>query len=367
MTFDDEPTVDFESIPSGEEAWLENERNGNGHVAPEAARAIVASAFPTLGAFRTTHEATSESLLGPATGTILPADGTLLMYGDGGAGKTTLTIDGVFNLAAGRPWLGLETPRPVRSVVIENEGPRGMFRRRLDEKAEAFGHDVDDAIRVFEEPWSQFTLKDADLRYQLAELVDGENLDLVVLGPIATVGMVGGGTPDEVSVFEGYVRAFRDLVSRPVALWLIHHENKAGDISGAWERVPDTLVHVQAVGNGHTKVVWRKARWSSELHGTTVDLTWSEGRSFAVVEEVIRDMYADVLEAFRHADAWRTYKEVAKLSSIRETEAKSVLAELTRRGDLMFEKGPNGRAKQANCWRLAGLRLVDPTLDPLEL
>ena len=40
------------------------------------------------------HEDTERALLGTATETILPVGGMLLMYGDGGAGKTTLTIRG---------------------------------------------------------------------------------------------------------------------------------------------------------------------------------------------------------------------------------------------------------------------------------
>ena len=47
------------------------------------------------------------------------------------AGKTTWAIDGVVHLAAGAAWLGIPVPRPVRVLVIENEGPAELFREKL--------------------------------------------------------------------------------------------------------------------------------------------------------------------------------------------------------------------------------------------
>jgi AAA domain len=357
----------LEDVPQSvaDERWyFEQLHSANGDRPHVDAPAI---AVESLGEFRRIEETTSEALIGTRDETILSADGILLMYGDGGAGKTTLAIDGAFHLAGARPWLGLEVARPVRSLVIENEGPRGKFRQTLNAKAETWSSSVDEEIHVLSEPWSRVTLAAPEHRAGIAEAANELEVDVIVLGPLATVGMVGGGTPDEVSAFESKLRELRALIARPVAFWIVHHENKAGDVSGAWERVPDTLVHVQAAGNGHTRLVFRKARWSSEFHGRSLNLTWQEGRTFEVVEEAGRDLWDETLEAFRSDDAWRTFHEVAKLVKCRPSEAKSVLAELVRRGDLMFEVGPAGRRPNAQCFRLRGLRLVeeDPTFDDL--
>jgi hypothetical protein len=321
--------------------------NGDGrHVEPLA--------FAQLEEFVSVEEPTAEPLLGTKAETILPADGMLLMYGDGGAGKTTLTIDAVFHLASGMRWLKQDVERPVRTLLIENEGPRGKFRQMLAEKTMAWSREVNGNVAVLEEPWTRFSLREPEHRAQLAGYVDEGEIDLVVMGPLVTLGMVGGGTPDEVSAFEWLLGETRSLATRKFAFWIVHHENKAGDVSGAWERVPDTLCHVQARGNGHTTLVWRKACWSSECHGTSIDLTWEEGRSFALVEKVERDPYAEMLEAFEEKDEWRTAKESGKLISISEADAKKVLAELTRRGEMVFEIGPAGRHGSAHCWRLKG-------------
>ena len=311
----------------------------------------------TFDEFVGTEEDTAEALLGSADETILPLGGMLLMYGDGGAGKTTLTIDAVCHMAAGEPWLGIGVDRPVRSLMVENEGPRGKFRRKLAEKFATWnGHPpFNTNIVVMEEPWTMFTLAEESHRMALAAAVSQYDIDMVVMGPLVTLGMIGGGTPDEVSAFETLIRTTRAMVTRPFAFWTVHHENKAGDVAGAWERVPDCLMHVQAQGNGHTRIVFRKARWADESHGQKVDLIWSDGRSYDVKPEVDRDLHADIVEAFAADDAWRTSREVAKLIKANHEATRQALSDLVDRGEMTFEIGPHGRGKTAQCFRLQGV------------
>jgi len=325
--------------------------------------------------FASRDEETADPLLGTESQTILPVGGMLLMYGDGGAGKTTLTIDGVAHLGAGVPWLGIEVERPVRSLLIENEGPRGKFRAKLAEKLASWnGHPPYAAnVQVMEDPWTRFSLREEQHRHALAVAVSQHEIDLVVMGPLVTLGMVGGGTPDEVSDFERLIVTTRQLVARPFGLWVVHHENKAGDVSGAWERVPDALMHVQAQGNGHTKVHWRKARWSDRDHGRTMNLTWVvESRSFAIQEQRAVDIYAEIEAVFRDDDRWRTATEVAAAMKERSEDGRGRnldrvraalrdLAGLDKDGRprpdagltlLANAHGPLGRSATANCYRL---------------
>jgi hypothetical protein len=224
--------------------------------------------FVSAAEFASISEPSADPLLGTSEATVLSVGGDLITYGAGGSGKTTLALDGVVHLAAGVEWIGLDVPRRITITVLENEGPRGKFRQKLKRKLEAWAeHDL--AIYVLDEPWAQFTFNDERHRSQLAEHLNATGSDLLVCGPISTLGMVGGGTPDEINAFVGLTSAMRQLVRGRLALWLIHHENRAGQVSGAWERVPDTLVHVTPHGNGHTRIYWQKVRWSSELHATT--------------------------------------------------------------------------------------------------
>jgi hypothetical protein len=231
--------------------------------------------------FAAVEEASAEPLLGNGDGTVLAAGGTAAYYGDGGAGKTSLGLDQAFHLCAGVDWLGLQVPRRCVVLWIENEGPRGKFREKLRAKLDAWdGPPLDGRLHVLERPWSLFSFAKDQHCEELAAIVRELEIDVVVAGPVQRLGLQGGGTPAEVQAFVDLLEMVRAQLERPLAYELILHENKAGDVSGAWEGATDTLVHVQARGNGHTALVWRKARWHSTLHGKTWKLDWRPGERF---------------------------------------------------------------------------------------
>ena len=68
----------------------------------------------TLDAFVEVVEPGAEALLGEADEALIPEDGDVMVYGDGGAGKTTLCIDLACHLAAGDP--GSASASPGRSA-----------------------------------------------------------------------------------------------------------------------------------------------------------------------------------------------------------------------------------------------------------
>jgi hypothetical protein len=260
--------------------------------------------FTPFEEFAAVNEPGAEALArATAGGTLIPAQGKVLVYGDGGAGKTTLVNDLCFALSTGQSWLGLvEVDRPLRIAWIENEGPRQEFRKKLERKIEATGAKLDGRLTVLEEPWAEFTFREETHRRAIALAATEHEFDLLVVGPVATIGMVGGGTPDEIRAFDELLDEVLRLVDRPFAILAIHHENRAGQISGAWERVPDTLVHVTAQGNGRTRVYWQKCRWASALHETSSHLIWADGETYTVeakpevTDDTMRD---DLLTAVR--------------------------------------------------------------------
>jgi hypothetical protein len=54
----------------------------------------------------------------------------------------------VQSLASGIDYLGLEIPRPLNVLFIENEGPREPFRRKLERKRATWAHGIAGAIYV---------------------------------------------------------------------------------------------------------------------------------------------------------------------------------------------------------------------------
>ena len=98
-------------------------------------------------------------------GALIPEGGDVMVYGDGGAGKTTLV---------GRPRAsisppattgsGSRSPRPVRVLLIENEGPRPLFRAQAAAQARRLGRAAARRPpRVLEQPWGKFTFADASV------------------------------------------------------------------------------------------------------------------------------------------------------------------------------------------------------------
>ena len=124
----------------------------------------------------------------------------------------------------------------------------------------------------------------------------------------------------------------RKGLDRPLAVLLVHHENKQGDVSGAWQGRTDTLAHVQAQGNGATRLYWRKVRWGSTLHETVWKLLWRDGEGFELddtPELTDDDVAASILTAVReHPGAsMRTVAEHARGRGTRQREIRDELLE----------------------------------------
>lgn len=249
--------------------------------APAAALQIVPSAE-----FLDEHEELPDPLLGTKDEAVLPVGGWALAYGKGGSTKTTMLVDLLAHMGAGIDWLGLPVPRPVRIVVIEDEGPRAYFRQKLARKAEGWeGPDFLENVHVLREPWALFTLMNERHRGELRAYCRDQAIDCVVAGPLKRLGAQGAGTLDETNGFE---LMLRDVglghEEHPVAFWIAHHDNRAGTVSGAWEGVPDVLMHVSLDGRERTKVHWEKVRWSSRLHDRTWIVRWAGGDGFELVD-----------------------------------------------------------------------------------
>lgn len=256
--------------------------------------------FVRASDFAAINEPSAEPLLGDEEQAEITAGSTVLFYGDGGAGKTTLGLDAAVHLAAGKPWLGFNVPRKLKILLVENEGPRGPFRNKIRRKlAQSLG-DAALNIYVLEEPWARLNLKDDEHLAALRAWVAHLEADIVMLGPVVSIGFAGAGTPDEIEAHGTRLALLRHGLAKPLVVWLLHHENKAGDVSGAWERLPDTLVHVRlSEGGGYTNITWKKARWSSRTHGKKMTLRWTDGEGFELIDADSRAnaINAEIIEA----------------------------------------------------------------------
>jgi hypothetical protein len=89
--------------------------------ATTASPAVIVSAEE----FASVDEPGAEALLGEGQDdAVLPAGGDGMIYGDGGAGKSTLAIDGGFHLASGTDFLGITVQRPVNVLLLDSSVPK---------------------------------------------------------------------------------------------------------------------------------------------------------------------------------------------------------------------------------------------------
>jgi hypothetical protein len=272
-------------------------------------------ALPTLEDFIAVEEPGAGALVGTEDAALIPEDGDIMFYGDGGAGKTTLAIDLACHLAAGDSWLALPVAQQSNVLLIENEGARPLFRAKLRRKSEAWtGSPLGGRIRVFEHPWAWFTFADGAKREALASKLRELEIDVLVVGPVTRSGMDQAGTLQDVRDFMVLVGELRRLSGRRLTVALIHHENKGGQVSGAWEGAGDTLLHVQGQGHGRTRLVVQKARWSSTHHATSLHLVWTDGEGFEVEEkdELDDEALAELIVSFvseNEGASWRKVEE----------------------------------------------------------
>jgi AAA domain len=327
----------------------------------------------TLDEFAGVDEPGAEPILGTEEDTLISKSATVMVYGGGGAGKTTLCVDLAFHFAAGDDWIGIAVLRCLRVLVVENEGPRPLFRKKLRRKRDSWtGSGIGDRLRVFEDPWRRFTFGETSWRQRLAAAIGEQAIDVVIVGPITSSGMEAAGTLQEVRDFAALVDDVRDRSGRPVVFILVHHENRAGQVSGAWEPVGETLLHVQPQGHGKLRLHVQKARGSSEHHGTTLHLLWADGERFTVEENVELDDEAIgqlILAAIRENPGTGWTRVEQETRGIRSERRRAVRDDLLRAGTIVNVAKKDGeRIILDHCpeRRPASLHLADdPTIGHL--
>jgi hypothetical protein len=262
----------------------------------------------TVQEFAAVDEPGAESIVGTRDQTVIPEGGDVMAYGDGGASKTTLTVDLGCHLAAGDDWLGFEVPKARRVLLIEAEGVRPKFRDKLRHKLDAWhGSDLGDRLSVLERPWAKFRFPTGD---EVAEAIGEREVDVLIVGPLRNVGWDELGTMQQVRDFMETVDAFRRHTGRRLTVVLIHHENKGGKVSGAWEGAGDTLLHAEVHKRGETVLTIQKAKWASEWHRRRLKLEWVGIEGFEVVEEEERDLDVEITIHLTEK-GWRTAPEIA--------------------------------------------------------
>ncbi len=114
----------------------------------------------TLDEFAAVDEPGAEALLGDGDDALIPAEATSWSTATAAPAKPPSAVDLACHLAAGDDWLGITVARPLTVLLIENEGPRPLFRAKADRKLKAWaGSPLGGQVRIVETPWATLTLR----------------------------------------------------------------------------------------------------------------------------------------------------------------------------------------------------------------
>jgi hypothetical protein len=269
-------------------------------------------------------------LLGSNGNTVIPSEGLVVVAGQPGVGKTTVVLDLVLHLASGREWLGMEVPRPLSVLLVENEGPEHMFRGKINTKAQAWPHERPGRIWVQTWRWGLFSLADSDARRELGVFTAEHPVDVVVGDPLGTLGATGAGSPEDTRRF---VVSLLEL-GLPVAWLFVHHFRKdptpdeVNQLSGAWAGHLDSLMLVK-----HT-------RRKDEVRLSFPKMRWAEGSRPPLILGYVRNtqglellgeegdakLAVHALTAALEDSDGMTGTEVAKAAGLRRVTAEAELA-----------------------------------------
>lgn len=259
-------------------------------------------------------------LIGGADDCILPAYGLLLYVAKGGKGKTTSTLDAILHLASGRPWLNFEVPRPLRVLLIENEGPREPFRRKLERRLSNWPYPLEGAIHVYSDDWGQARLDEAGFIERLNRYVAEHAIDLVVGDPLDTLGMEGTGSPKDTRRMVSRLQE-AGLFTR-TAWWILHHARKdratdaIDEASGSWGGKPDALLGLERLSGDRARLGFHKLRWGRR-DGFSYLLAYdADSEEFELLEEDgeggdSRDYVVEITKLLSDGEA-RTISQIAE-------------------------------------------------------
>lgn len=350
----------------------------NGHAADELSR-LVAEAREwspeeredepfsvTLDEFIADRRDPPPPLLGEEDDCVLPACGLGLLVGKGGKGKTTLAVDLILHLASGAAWLGIAVPRPLRILLIENEGPREPFRRKLEQRRGLWPLEIRGSVRIYSRTWGAARVDDERFVRDLNSNCDEHEIDLIVGDPLDSLGMEGEGSPSET---RRMIDLFKTAGLFSERAWLLpHHARKervddiVDAVSGAWGGRPDTLLVLEKLAGGRSRLTWAKVRWAKEDRQPWILGFDPDTQSFSFLHEEAgdeRDLAAEI-EEFLLEHPWSIATEIgapkstggigANRARVSETLEADPERFESRTGDAAMALGR--RTGQAVVWRV---------------
>jgi hypothetical protein len=258
-------------------------------------------------------EDAAEPLVAADEGTMCPSGGLIFLAAKVGDGKTTFTVELSLHASAGIDFLGLRFPRPLRVLVIENEGPREAFRQKLEGRLAHWGGDGEPRIWDVPAEWGQVRISDAAVREELRAVVVAHGIDLVVSDSLTRFGVRGNGTPEETREFVEWLTELG--LGRDLAFLLLHHprtrpdpaESELERLAGAWQPHADLIMLLQRLAGDRARLSFPKTRWAHGQRPPCILAFDPETEAFSYIgvdEAEQRDYVAELAELMADGEWW---------------------------------------------------------------
>ena len=231
----------------------------------------------TLGEYLDAHLPEPPALVTPG---LVVEGGVTLMTARGGKGKTTFSLNRMVRWAAGQPVFdgedSMAPTKPLRCLIIENEGAPGFFQSRLKAIVKAQAGDHLDAVRENiliwgDGGWSSLKLDEAQNVELIQRACEKYEPDIVFMEPLRGLHKGEENSATEMAVVLDQLNGLATTYNMGVLL--THHETKSGPGDGADEMnavrgsgvftdlagVIERYRHVQ--GGKLSEIKWTKSRW----------------------------------------------------------------------------------------------------------
>ena len=127
-------------------------------------------------------------------------------------------------------------------LLLENEGPRPLYRRKLERKLATWtGPSTKGRLHVWQSPGAKAGFGTLEQRQQLAAAIAEHQIDVLIAGPAYPARDGRGRNPPTGPRLHAARPDRARTLQRPLHVLLLHHENRGGHVSGAWEGAGDTL------------------------------------------------------------------------------------------------------------------------------
>lgn len=226
----------------------------------------------------------------------LPGKEVALIFGDGGTGKSLMTLQLAMACSVGDPWLGLTINAPGPALYISAEDARDEVSRRVQEIAKAMGRPVSDfgdvQLRSLAGECALLAhdnepLIPTALYHEIKAFIGDHNPRVVILDTLADLYPANENERSKVRQFMGLLK--RIAIEEEVTVIMLAHPSLSGMSSGsgtsgstAWNNSARSRLYLTRLDKKDSNYSENARRLTNHklnygAQGSHIDIHWNDG------------------------------------------------------------------------------------------